>query len=63
MHMYRYLLLYLPKYTNLTDVPVAGIVSKCILLLQRASLKDVDRAGVVAERVATIVEQREYKTL
>ena len=54
-----------PKYTNLTNVvPVACIVflrRNCILLLQRrASLKDMDLAGLVAESVATVPEQREY---
>ena len=62
--MYRYLALYSPKYTNLTDeAPVTGIVlcRKCMLLLQRASFKDVDRSsGPIKRIVATIHEQREY---
>ena len=61
MHMYCNLGLYLPQYTYLTDIPASGIASHriCTLLLQRASLKDVDRAGLVAERVADIPEQWE----
>ena len=48
-------------YINLTDFLVACIVLRrnCILLLQRASFKDVDRAGLVAERLAAIPEQWE----
>ena len=63
MHMYHYLaLLYLPKYTNLCDLTVPCIIlhRKFILLLQRSSLKDVDRAGLVSNRCATLPEQREF---
>ena len=64
MHMYHYLaLLYLPKYTNLCDLTVPCIIlhRKFILLLQRSSLKDVDRAGLVSERCATIPEGVHFK--
>ena len=63
MHMFCYLALYSPKYSDLNDVPIACIVSRrnFIVLLQRASFKDLDQARLVAEHVvATIPEQREF---
>ena len=43
IHMYRYAALYFSKYTNLTDITIA-----IILLLLRASQKDVYQVGLVA---------------
>ena len=59
MHMFCYLALYSLKYSDLNDVPIACIVSRrnFIVLLQRASFKDMDQARLVAEHVATIQEQ------
>ena len=47
--MYRYLALYWPKYNNVATT--------------EAFLKDVDRAGLVAERFATLPEQRDHMFL
>ena len=62
IHLYRYLVLYSPKYTNLrADVSIACIVlcRICILPLQRASLKDVDQARLVVRVVLQLYWNRE----